>query len=289
MWPASSVRSTAASSASAASEQASPSPPARDPERFEIKYWVPEEITARIFEYARPYLVLDPWSAKHGVLSQCQTSLYLETPSLGCYRKHIDQAPDRYKLRVRVYGDPARGMAFFETKRKVKSVTVKTRAGVSMNLVRPLIEGSYDALPASLGAKERRHLENFLYLQTVTHARPFVLVRAHREPYCSKDPREDIRMTFDRQICFQPAPDASFDCRPDGWVPVDGEAQHGLRGTHTMLELKFPRVAPLWMGKLVEKLDMWRVGYSKYLAAAQCMLDQPLQDALALDAASGGR
>ena len=38
---------------------------------------------------------------------------------------------------------------------------------------------------------ERRNLENFLYHMTVTDARPCVLVRAHRESYCTPDPRDD--------------------------------------------------------------------------------------------------
>jgi hypothetical protein len=37
------------------------------------------------------------------------------------------------------------------------------------------------------------------------------------------------------------------------------------------------------MGHLVSRLDMWRVGYSKYMAAIQSLLDQPMVDAIARD------
>jgi len=262
--------------------------PAREVDRFELKYWVPTAITNEVLEYARPYLVIDPYNEKLGLDRQYNTTLYLETPNLNAYRTHVDAAADRYKLRIRAYGEVPHGPAFFETKRKLKSITVKTRAAVEMRDVAPLVDGTYDALPASLSPIERRNLENFLYLQTVTNARPCVLVRAHRESYCSPDPREEVRLTFDREICFQPARGASLHVDPRDWIPIDGEAQHGHRGSHTMIELKFPRIAPLWMGRVIERLNMWRVGYSKYVAAVRSLLDQSMIDATAWDLAGEG-
>jgi hypothetical protein len=209
--------------------------PTREVDRFELKYWVPEALTREVLEYARPYLVLDPFNVKMGLERQYNTTLYLETASLNAYRTHKDQAADRYKLRVRGYGEVPEGVAFFETKRKIKSITVKTRSAVKLDQVAPLLDGTYDALPEKLSPDERRNLENFLYLKTMTDARPCVLVRAHRESYCTPDPREDVRLTFDREICFQPARGASLHGDPRGWIPIDGEAQHGHRGTHTMI------------------------------------------------------
>ena len=262
--------------------------PSREVDRFELKYWVPTSICDDVVEYARPYLVLDPWNVKAGLVRQYNTTLYLETARLDAYQTHVDQAADRYKLRVRAYGEVPAGTAFFETKRKINAITVKTRSGVDLSEAAPLIEGTYDALPASLPPEERRNLESFLYLQTVTDARPCVLVRAHRESYCTPDPREDVRLTFDRDIGFQRAQGASLHGDPKGWIPIDGEEQHRLYGAHTMIELKFPRVAPVWMGHLINRLDMWRVGYSKYVAAVQSLIDQPMFDAMAWDFAGEG-
>ena len=259
--------------------------PPREVDRYELKYWVPTALTSEVLDFARPYLVLDPFNVRLGLERQFNTTLYLETPRLHAYWSHVDAAADRYKLRVRGYGEVPEGVAFFETKRKINSITVKTRTAVAMSDVAPLLDGTYDALPARLPPDERRHLENFLYRRTMTDARPCVLVRAHRESYCTPDLREDVRLTFDREICFQPARGASLHGDPRAWVPIDGEAQHGQRGAHTMIELKFPRLAPLWMGRLIDRLDMWRVGYSKYIAAVQSLLDKPMLDAVAWDLA----
>src|SRR4051794_35923868 len=107
----------------------------RDPERFELKYWVPEPALAEIREFVRPYLIIDPFISRLGLTSEYNTSLYFETPELACYRNHIDSAADRFKLRIRVYGNPPTSPAFFELKRKIKNVTVKTRTKVPRSRV----------------------------------------------------------------------------------------------------------------------------------------------------------
>lgn len=259
----------------------------RDPDRFELKYWVPEALAEEVTSYARPYLTLDSFCATEPSRGQWNTSLYLDTSDFTCYRRPADSSPDRFKLRVRAYGDPPVGVAFFETKRKVKGVIVKTRPPVPLERMNPLLEGTYDELPL-LRAEDRRNLEGFLYLQLMYRVSPVVLVRCHRQAFASPDPTEDIRMTIDRAITFQPARGATFEHEPNGWTPINGELQHGLRGPHALLELKFPRIAPPWMRSLVRKLEMWRVGYSKYLSAVRSMLGQPLTDALERDAVPAG-
>jgi len=249
----------------------------RDPDRFELKYWLPESATEAALEYARPYLILDPEIAKRGLLQQCSTSLYLDTPDLASFRTHVDGAPDRFKLRVRAYGDPPAGMAFFEIKRKLDSRGVKTRAAVPLEHVQAYLEGRYERLPDSMKPSVRRNLESFLYAQLSSQAQPFLLVRAFRESYCSADPREEVRMTFDRRICYQPARGASFDHDPDAWIPINGLEQHGQHGDHTLIELKFAKLPPMWMKRVIQQLGLARVSFSKYCAAVRSHLDQKAQ------------
>ena len=248
---------------------------ARDPDRFELKYWVPEELVPQVVSYASPYLVLDPHGVKGADRQQCNTSLYMETRNLDLFRAHVDSYADRYKIRVRAYGDPPSGLAFFELKRKVDNRCVKTRAAVPLKDMKGLLDGSYTTLPAILSPLDRRHLEAFLYALTVTQAAPYLLVRAYRESYCSRDRLEDVRLTLDRRIAFQPAlgPDLVGD--PDAWSPINGERQHGRRGPQVLIELKFPGVAPFWMRKLVDQLELERVAYSKYVSSVRTLLEEP--------------
>lgn len=255
----------------------------REPDRFELKYWIPEELTHKVVEYLKPYLVLEPFAVKLGLVQQVNMSLYFETRYLDAYRTHTDKAADRYKLRIRAYGDPPRGVTFFETKRKVNTRCVKTRTLIPMEQMKALLDGNYRTLPPNLSPADRRHLEMFLYAKEVSQAEPFMLVRASRESYCSEDPLEDIRLTIDRQICFQRAKGNDFTSDPDAWVPIDGEDQHGQKGPHAMVELKFPGIAPFWMRKVVDRLEMCRTGYSKFISGVQYMLDEEALNASAWD------
>jgi hypothetical protein len=260
----------------------------REPDRYELKYWVPEALADQVACYAASYLIVDPFCSRLGLKSQWNTSLYLDTMDYQCFRRHVDSAPDRFKLRVRVYGVPPSGPEFFETKRKVKGVIVKTRTMVPAGTMTSLLEGTYESLPP-LKPHDRRNLEGFLYLQHMHRTVPCVLVRCLREAYGSEDPIEDIRLTIDRSITFQPARGYTLECDPRGWVPIDGFEQHGKQGPHAMVELKFPRIAPLWMRQLVQNLEMWRVGYSKYVSAVRQMLEQPYIDNLDRDSTSAER
>lgn len=253
----------------------------RDPDRHELKYWVPEARLPELIRFLEQHLVHDP----NGVTGQINTSMYFDTPDLAFFRAHNESAPDRRKLRIRAYGDPPSGVAFFETKRKIKMVTVKTRASMPLSEVRSVLDGTYEALP-EVKPKERRHLESFLFMRTVTHAEPLVLVRANRIAFSSPDPADDIRVTFDMGITFQRARGPTFDCDPNGWIPIDGEAQHGRQGPHVLLELKFPRIAPGWMRPLTEWLGTPRISYSKYMSAVRLLLAEEDTDRSLLDRCS---
>ena len=80
-------------------------------------------------------------------------------------------------------------------------------------------------------------------------------------------------MTFDRRICYQPARGATFDHDPDRWSPINGFEQHRQQGPHALIELKFASVPPLWMRRLVERMGLLRVSFSKYCAAMRAAVE----------------
>jgi hypothetical protein len=231
-------------------------------ERFELKYWVPERSTSTVASFAQSYLRSDSNQIESG---QRVTSLYLDTPTRDFYRAHVAESPDRVKLRVRVYGDLRLGPAFFELKRKVKSVIVKRRAVVPLGEVAGILAGDYRALETLPQATDRQSLEAFLYFMTVQHAEPAVLVTCRREAYASTF-EDDVRVTIDRDIAFQPAPPACFDSDPAAWTAVRSPA--AVKGERmALVELKFRGLAPFWMERLVRSLEMQEVGFSKYVTS----------------------
>src|SRR6185503_12942135 len=70
--------------------------------RKELKYCVPATVSECVLDVARMYLVPDVLSLGP---RQRVTSLYLDTPQLTFLRWHRDRAGDRFKLRIRRYGE----------------------------------------------------------------------------------------------------------------------------------------------------------------------------------------
>jgi hypothetical protein len=263
---------------------AAAAPPRLFFERYEYKYWVTPEIAARVVAFAAPYVEPDVQGAS---AHQRNTSLYLDTPDLGFYRAHVEGQPDRLKLRVRRYGTPAAGPAFFELKRKVKSVIVKKRATVPAAHVDDVLAGRAGLPPLARDA-DRRNLEAFLYEQIVHRAEPRFLVTCVREAYRSRDAALDVRLTVDSEIAYRRARGAAFDGDEAGWTPIGGEREHGATGRRVMLELKFSGVAPAWMDEAAQALGLERGAYSKYVAAVNADAGAALRaDALGR-AATGG-
>src|SRR5438046_2986645 len=70
--------------------------------RVELKYCVPEPVAASVMTTARVFLLPDPLAAGS---SQRVTSLYLDTAQLTFLRWNQQRVGDRFKLRIRCYGD----------------------------------------------------------------------------------------------------------------------------------------------------------------------------------------
>jgi hypothetical protein len=231
-------------------------------ERFEYKYWVPDPLATEFVRLAAPFLRRDAWEGG----GQRNTSLYLDTRELEFMRQHTESAPDRFKLRVRAYGDPLSGPAFFEIKRKVKAVTIKRRAVIPLDAVPGLLGAGPGVLPPLKSAEDERTLAHFLYLMTVYQAEPRVLVTCRREAYTAADPDEPVRVTLDRDIWYQPAQGPSLEADPRAWVPLCGHDRYQAAAS-TLIEIKFRGVAPWWIDGLVQRLGLSPSAYSKYVAA----------------------
>jgi hypothetical protein len=237
-------------------------------ERYEFKYWVPETFARWLTVFIDPYMKLDLFGKQTTPQSR-QVTLYLETPDLTFFDRHVEGDSDRFKLRIRRYGDPVDGPAFFEIKRKVKNVVVKRRAAVPVEWMRPLLDGSYSDLPRLASVKERATLEQFLYYKTIYGAEPKVLIACNREAYRSRESALDVRLTMDRAIRYQTVHGCGGEVDPKAWVAVGCEREHGREAPQVMLELKFRGIAPAWMAELVQRLDLYRTAFSKYTSAIQ--------------------
>lgn len=230
--------------------------------RFEFKYWVTDSIAEQLMRLAAPYLVCDDWAPG----GQRNTSLYLDSEDLDLVQLHIESAPDRVKLRIRAYGDPPQDPAFIEIKRKIKAVNTKRRIDVPLAVVPELLGPGANSAWQFKTAAERETFEHFLYLRLTFKAEPKVLVTCRREAYTSVDPDEGLRLTLDRDVCYQQARGYCLQGDPRAWTPLCGLGNYQACAP-TLVEVKFAGTAPLWLADAVQRLGLIRCSYSKYISA----------------------
>lgn len=235
-------------------------------ERFELKYWITEPLARRVLEFATPYLKPDAHAITYD--DQRNTTLYLDTRGFQFCENHVLLSPDRSKLRIRAYGRPIGKLAFFEVKRKVKTITLKERFALPVSQVENVL--SRRPISCDISDEARRTLGDFVFQMCLHRAVPKLFVSCFREAFESRIPGEDVRLTVDRELMYQPADGFGFSPVEHRYVPIhegdDWRTSHGSR--RAMLELKFNGTPPRWMTELVRHFNLQREAFSKYTTAA---------------------
>ncbi len=221
--------------------------------RFELKYRITEAQAAMIAAQIRPHMRPDRHSANG---QYTLASLYLDSDDLRLYREALQQVKNRIKLRIRSYSDDPAAPCFFEIKRRINRVGVKSRAGVPRWAVEPLLANTLR--PSEVECDARGNLEQFLHYRQLIHARPMVELRYFREAYEGRR-ADDVRVTFDRQLSFRATRTAELGHDGCGWhQPLD---------RRVVLEIKFTHGYPTWIGRMVHELELRQGSNSKYKRA----------------------
>ena len=259
--------------------------------RTELKYSVPGPIADAALHVARGYLRHDTFALGP---QQLVTSLYLDTAHLTFLRWHRERVVDRFKLRIRRYGEHAAPTLYAEVKRKTGSVVRKHRAAFPagaldavLNSSDPTgINGWPDAGECVGGGGLNPALEEFVGHRSRYGAMPTMLVTCVRESL--RDPRDGTAVTVDRDLRYQPTRRCDTNALKSvgehsaaclvaamprcGLIGQNGEwrsiplpdASGPAAG---LLELKYVLDPEPWMAALIEQLAPWRVSFSKYAAA----------------------
>lgn len=228
-------------------------------ERYEYKYLLPEALVPRVRDSAQMMCSIDKYAGPDGTYRI--RSLYCDTPTFDLYKANEREQADRFKMRIRVYPGKV-SPVFFEVKRRVLDVIVKTRSGVPLALWRDVLAGRSSALEA-LSPKVRDGALQFASRYHRHHMQPVMLVEYEREPYASNYD-EYARLTFDRNILIQPQHELDLEADERRWRAVDHRAQTRTLEPVCVLELKFERRPPMWMSQMVQRLGLVRYSFSKY-------------------------
>jgi hypothetical protein len=229
-------------------------------ERREYKYMLDERTAERVVKDISPFCRLDPVKGDEYTIG----SLYFDTPDLKLYRAQEEGRVNRFKLRVRTYpGGKGKAPVFFEIKRKVDDVILKSRGAVPPDWPKLLTGNDGEAPPESGSPEGDAAVRSFILLARVYHCQPTMMVRYRRIAFESMvDPY--ARVSFDRAVACQPVHDYSFATDEGAWRPLDDPINQDTPDSRACLELKFTQHVPTWMVNLVRRFDLERVSYSKY-------------------------
>lgn len=227
------------------------------PQRFELKYLIAEEITLGLRDFVSSYLEIDEYGAAQPNLSYPVHSIYLDSNDLKTYHATINGTKNRFKLRLRYYDDRRQTPVFFEIKRRVNNCILKQRGPVRREATGWLLAGHLPE-PGHMISPEPRHLvavQRFCGLMNQIRARPKIHNHYLREAWVSPHDNS-VRVTIDRQVRIEP----HFS------TEVGTEMRHPTRvfGRDAILELKFTNRFPGWFRELVRRFNLIQFGAAKY-------------------------
>ena len=229
--------------------------------RYELKYRVSESTALALRPFIRNHLEMDKYAIRQPSGQYPICSLYLDSQRFDLFHETILDKCNRFKLRVRGYDDNPNSPIFFEIKRKLNRIIFKSRAKVSKDQLGPILNGYY--IPDDLPEKDHKSLGQFVHYAQCLQARPMVLIKYMREAYENTSSAK-VRVTFDRQLCYQTVDQPIFSLNGGGWKPIPIN--------FVVLEIKFTAGFPSWLIDMVRMFDLSRQSMSKYCSSVQPMV-----------------
>ncbi len=225
--------------------------------RYELKYRISESRARAIAQYVRAFIEPDRYAKLRPRGEYPIVSLYLDSDGFQLARETWEGKKNRFKLRIRGYSDNPESPCFFEVKRRVSNVILKSRARVQHEDVSTILKTGQ--IPTGYKTDENA-LRQFLLYVNYVNAKPLVLVRYMREAY-EGDSDNRVRVTFDRQL--------SYKITREPLIRLNGTGWQDARLSFVILEIKFTAHYPAWLSRMVKTFDLKQGAMSKYGSSIQ--------------------
>jgi hypothetical protein len=226
--------------------------------RYELKYHICEAKAQAIEQFIKPYIHLDRYSKLQPDGAYPIVSLYLDSQDFRLCHESMTGKKNRFKLRIRSYDDDIGTPYFFEIKRRLNNIIIKSRVRVTYDNMAAILAGR-SVPPAKYKADEETLRQFRLYMQYI-NARPAIRIRYMRKAY-EDDSDNRVRVTFDRLLCHNAGSKPIVMFNGTGWQ------RHNLN--NVILELKFTARYPAWLSRMVKYFDLRRESISKYATSVK--------------------
>lgn len=212
-------------------------------QRKEVKYLLSTQQLQALMPLIRQHMEPDMFS--HSSIG----SLYYDTPDYRLIRRSLEKPEYKEKLRLRSYGVPGSDSPVFpEIKKKAGGIVYKRR--VSMGC-----EDAMDYLGGRCPGPEGQIFRELDWmLSAYPGLAPRVFLGYERDSWKGRE-TPDLRLTLDRDIRYR------F---------YDLDLRWGFRGTSilppgsTLMEIKIPGAAPMWLSHALSEIGIFPTSFSKY-------------------------
>jgi SPX domain protein involved in polyphosphate accumulation len=229
-------------------------------QRLEYKYYIPERNLGNLRNDILPYLNHDIYAKFRPNYEYTVRSIYLDSDRLHTYHEKLSGVKERNKYRVRAYNQQTDdSIAFIEIKRKDEDFISKDRSKIRCTDIESFLRTkNFSLLVGSHRDKADREMSarNFLYYYFLHQLKPTVLITYEREAFECKY-GTGLRITFDKNIRAKYT--SSFSD-----IFVDEKMTPSLVGFF-VLEVKFHKIVPNWLPRVMNKYDIFRDSASKYV------------------------
>ncbi len=235
--------------------------------RYELKYTITEEMASEIREYIKNICTLDK-HVPQGKEGYVVNNLYFDTSDLRFYYDTKYKKLNRYKARVRFYGEEATDFIWPEIKYRIASVIWKKRYNIPIENWQDLFHPENTNQGQPVIKKQLDTFDNIVYwhnAQSVLHVRYF------REPYVT-ELEEYGRVTFDRHLCCRTTGgNIELDYNEYDMLYYDDPVSAKNMDSPVILEIKVETLVPSWAIELIHKFNLVQRGFSKYCYGIDCM------------------
>lgn len=228
--------------------------------RFELKYLITEAKAAAIERYIQPFLEYDRYSKLQRGGMYPIVSLYCDSPDMQLCRETLTGVKNRFKLRIRSYTDEPEYPRFFEIKRRINQVILKSRARVMDDDLAPLLAGRL--LPPRGYTTDEAALNQFQLYTASINAGPRVLIRYLRQAF-ENTTENRVRVTFDRSLCYKVTDEPQVRLSGSGWQ------RNVLTEGNVILEIKFTGTFPTWLSRMAALFGLRARSVSKYATSIE--------------------